>query len=88
MAIFCVFYLYTILFLIGFPLWDTLLFFISVVFPAQAEYSYFSADFRLKIFFYYSSIKPSAVFVFARFCYLKRKEFVIILFCGLVCLLC
>ena len=30
------------------------LFFISVVFPAQAEYSYFSADFRLKIFFYYS----------------------------------
>ena len=25
-----------------------------VVFPAQAEYSYFSADFRLKIFLYYS----------------------------------
>ena len=30
------------------------LFFIykNVVFPAQAEYSYFSADFRLKIFLY------------------------------------
>ena len=25
-----------------------------------------------------------AVFVFAEFCYLKKKEFVIILFCGLV----
>ena len=34
----------------------TLFFFIykNVVFPAQAEYSYFSADFRLKIFLYYS----------------------------------
>ena len=28
----------------------------DVVFPAQAEYSYFSADFRLKIFLYYSDI--------------------------------
>ena len=28
----------------------------NVVFPAQAEYSYFSADFRLKIFLYYSYI--------------------------------
>ena len=27
----------------------------NVVFPAQTEYSYFSADFRLKIFLYYSS---------------------------------
>ena len=27
-----------------------------VVFPAQAEYSYFYADFRLKIFLYYSKI--------------------------------
>ena len=26
----------------------------NVVFPAQAEYSYFPADFRLKIFLYYS----------------------------------
>ena len=26
----------------------------NVVFPVQAEYSYFSADFRLKIFLYYS----------------------------------
>ena len=26
----------------------------NAVFPAQAEYSYFSADFRLKIFLYYS----------------------------------
>ena len=38
--------------------WYTLffLFFLykNVVFPAQAEYSYFSADFRLKIFLYYS----------------------------------
>ena len=29
-------------------------FYKNVVFPAQAEYSYFSADFRLKIFLYYS----------------------------------
>ena len=28
----------------------------NVVFPAQAEHSYFSADFRLKIFLYYSLI--------------------------------
>ena len=26
----------------------------NIVFPAQAEYSYFSANFRLKIFLYYS----------------------------------
>ena len=33
----------------------TLFFFCkNIVFPAQAEYSYFSADFRLKIFLYYS----------------------------------
>ena len=33
----------------------TLFFFYkNVVFPAQVEYSYFSADFRLKIFLYYS----------------------------------
>ena len=30
------------------------IFYKNVVFPAQAEYSYFSADFRLKIFLYYS----------------------------------
>ena len=29
-------------------------FYKNVVFPAQAEYSYFSRDFRLKIFLYYS----------------------------------
>ena len=29
-------------------------FYENVVFPALAEYSYFSADFRLKIFLYYS----------------------------------
>ena len=29
-------------------------FYKNVVFPAQAEYFYFSADFRLKIFLYYS----------------------------------
>ena len=28
-------------------------FYKNVVFPAQAEYSYFSADFRLKTFLYY-----------------------------------
>ena len=32
----------------------TLFFIYENVFPAQAEYSYFSADFRLKIFLYYS----------------------------------
>ena len=38
------------------PKVDTLFFFFykNVVFPTQAEYSYFSADFRLKIFLYYS----------------------------------
>ena len=30
------------------------LFYKNAVFPAQAEYSYFSADFRLKTFLYYS----------------------------------
>ena len=30
------------------------IFYKNVVFPAQVEYSYFSADFRLKIFLYYS----------------------------------
>ena len=32
----------------------TLFFYKNVVFPAQAEYSYFFADFRLEIFLYYS----------------------------------
>ena len=32
------------------------LFYKNVVFPAQAEYSYFSADFGLKTFLYYSQI--------------------------------
>ena len=32
----------------------TLFFYKNVVFPAQAEYSYFSTDFTLKIFLYYS----------------------------------
>ena len=36
-----------------YPLY-TLFFYENVVFPAQAEYSYFSADFRLKIFLNYS----------------------------------
>ena len=34
----------------------TLFFYNNVVFQAQAESSYFSADFRLKIFLYYSYI--------------------------------
>ena len=38
-------------FSIGCTKWNTLFFFNkNVVFPAQAEYSYSSADFRLKIF--------------------------------------
>ena len=32
----------------------SLLFYKNIVFPAHAEYSYFSADFRLKIFLLYS----------------------------------
>ena len=32
----------------------TLFFYKNVVFPAKAEYSYFSADFRTQIFLYYS----------------------------------
>ena len=35
-------------------------------FPAQAEYSYFSADFRLKIFLYYSYIIAYGIFVLFR----------------------
>ena len=64
----------------------TLFFFFykNVVLLVQAEYAHFSADFRLK----YSFIILSAVFVFARFCYLKRKEFVIILLCGLIYVFC
>ena len=31
-------------------------FYKNIVFPAQAKYSYFSADFRLKMFLYYSYI--------------------------------
>ena len=35
-------------------LWSTLFFlYKNIVFPAQAEYSYFSANFRQKIFQYY-----------------------------------
>ena len=37
----------------------------KVVFPSQAEYSYFSAKFRLKIFLCY---------------FLKKKEFLMVLF--------
>ena len=38
-------------------IWYTLFFLIRMFFfPAQAEYSYFSADFKLKIFLYYSLI--------------------------------
>ena len=36
------------------PQFKYALFYKNVVFPAQAEYSYFSTDFRLKIFLYYS----------------------------------
>ena len=32
----------------------TLFLYKNVVFPSEAEYSYFCADFRLKIFLYYS----------------------------------
>ena len=35
----------------------TLFFYKNIVFPAQAEYSYFSTDFRLKIFLYYSVLE-------------------------------
>ena len=38
----------------------------DVVFPAQAEYSYFSADFRLKIFLCYSYIIANGIFVLLR----------------------
>ena len=37
-----------------YPVMYTLFFCKNVVFPAQAEYSYFCADFRLEIFLYYS----------------------------------
>ena len=39
---------------IYYPLYTLFFFYKNVVFPAQAEYSYFSADFRLKIFLNYS----------------------------------
>ena len=41
----------------------TLFFYKNVVFLAQAEYSYFSADLRLNIFLYYSYIKAHDIFV-------------------------
>ena len=44
----------------------TLFFSKDVVFPAQAEYSYFSGDFRLKIFLYYSYIIAYGSFVLFR----------------------
>ena len=44
----------------------TLFFCKDVVFPAQAEYSYFSADFRLKILLYYSYIITYGIFVLFR----------------------
>ena len=44
----------------------TLFFSKDVVFPAQAEYSYFSADFRLKIFLYYSYIIAYGISVLFR----------------------
>ena len=44
----------------------TLFFSKDVVFPAQAEYSYFSADYRLKIFSYYSYIIAYGIFVLFR----------------------
>ena len=44
----------------------TLFFSKDVVFPAQAEYLYFSADFRLKIFLYYSYIIAYGIFVLFR----------------------
>ena len=44
----------------------TLFFSKDVVFPAQADYSYFSADFRLKIFLYYSCIIAYNIFVLFR----------------------
>ena len=44
----------------------TLFFSKDVVFPAQTEYSYFSAHFRLKIFLYYSYIIAYGIFVLFR----------------------
>ena len=44
----------------------TLFFSKDVVFSAQGEYSYFSADFRLKIFLYYSYIIAYGIFVLFR----------------------
>ena len=38
------------------PFYNLFFFHKNVVFPGQAEYSYISADFRLKIFLYYSYI--------------------------------
>ena len=39
----------------------TLFFYKDVVFPAEVEFSYFSADFRLKIFLYYSLKKEKNI---------------------------
>ena len=46
----------TVLTVAGLPInWQyTLFFYKNVVSPVQTEYSYFSADFRLKILLYYS----------------------------------
>ena len=37
---------------------NTLFFYKNIVFPAQAEYSYFSSDFRLKIFCQTAATSP------------------------------
>ena len=59
------------------------LFFIykNVVFPAQAEYSYFSADFRLKIFLYYSWIIAYDISVLE---YIRVSSIVSAGFCALL----
>ena len=64
--------------------WPTLFFYKNVVFPAQVEYSYFFANFRAKIFLYYSEIIAYDIFVLECVWYLDLCRVVIIPF-GLLC---
>ena len=48
-----------------FTLFPHSFFYKNIVFPPQAEYSYFPADFRLKIFLYYSNTEAYVISVVA-----------------------
>ena len=52
----------------------TLFFYKNVIFPTQAEYSYFSADFGLRIFLYYSYYSFDILYLFCGVVYVFCAE--------------